>query len=184
MLRFKKAHGATWELIFYHDITNGDIFDDNLALLSNDAKRFSIIGTINDNFKHNGYFEYLLEYPEVPGYVQWKQSIDIARTTSTQTSEDIGFRKIHSDYKYFHGLSRSTESTATTFDGSPATIGYWFSIGAKAYYCGVAFAGPCYKTSTNGVHFCYLWIRVPPRYVCSVSLNRNGIPRSALAILP
>ena len=183
MLRFKKDHGATWELIFYHDYTAGDKFNDDLALLSNDEKRFSIIGLINENFRHNGYYEYLLEYPEVPGYIQWRQSIDIASTTSTQTSKDIGFIKLHADYPGFEGLSRSTEPAATTFDGTPGSYGYWYSVGAKVDYFGTQFPGPEYAGQRDGVHYCKLWIRVPPRYLYSPSLKRNTFSKSALVIM-
>ena len=164
MLRFRKAYGATWELIFHHNMTKGETFNDSSALFNNETNAFSIIGLINDNFKSGGYFEYLLDFPEHNIYLRWKQKIHISNTNKNQNSADIGFKKIHVDDNGFKGLSRSTESGATVFDGSPGSKGYWYSVGAK---CGFnnpyRFAGVLDVNTSK----CSLWIRIPPRVIAS-----------------
>ena len=182
MSHVKKQYGATWTLIFYHDITTGKLFDSTTALLINNEYQFSIIGTINSNFKANNYYEYLLEYPELVGYNRWKQKIDLASTTTAQKSSDIGYKGIHIDFNNgsWGGLSRSLSTSKTVFDGSPG-IGdeynsFWYSIGALTdYYSKNQFPGPPRGENSIGVHKCYLWLRIPTRYLLSRSYKRSNI---------
>ena len=115
MLR-KFEYGAEWTLIFYHDSSNGDWFDEETALdyynKEENFYQFSIIGQVKNRFKSpNNNYEYLLEYPECNGskYNRWIQSIDIASTDSNQTSEDIGYIPINIDFPNhdFGGIARS-----------------------------------------------------------------------------
>lgn len=182
MLRFKKAHGALWELIFFHNVTEGTnlYFDDSSALNNNEENKFSIIGFINEAFRINGCYEYLLEYPEHGEYLIWQQTIHISNTTAQQTAADIGYKKKHQNYEGFKGLSRSTNSHATVFDGSPGTDGFYFSIGAK---CEFAYSNRFAGVPLNAEYptrICYLWIRVPPKFLLSRCTNNQYLHKSML----
>ena len=164
---YKEQYRAGWKLIYFHDILLGgsdSLFNVETALQIDTEDRYSIIGTITERYKTNGYYEYLLEYPERNGYNRWRQTIDIASTKPEQTKDDIEFKKIHLDFPggSFGGLSRST-SINTIFDGSPGVGGtetdYWFSIGPTAlYYQKIQFPGP--PNGAIGVTKCFLWIKL------------------------
>ena len=94
----KNEFGAIWQLLFYHDTSTGKFFDDTTINFVNDEFRYSTIGGISQSYKVNGYFEYLLEYPDEPHYNRWKQRINLKDTTNMQTSEDIGYKPIHIDF--------------------------------------------------------------------------------------
>ena len=185
MIQLKKKYGALWQLIFYHDISGG-LFDANTALVSNEEKRFSAIGMVTSSFKQNNYYEYLLEYPSFSGYNRWQQKITIADTTSSQTKEDIGYKKIHVDFseKDWGGIARSSQSQ-TIFDGSPGVNGnYWYSIGATQYYCNkIQFPGLCYASNTDGVQNVSLWIRIPQKYQCTFKYRNYEANRFALMLI-
>jgi hypothetical protein len=185
MIKLKRQYGALWELIFYHDITGG-LFSASAALCSNNEKLYSIIGMIGDDYKNGEYFEYLLEYPEVPGYNRWKQKIAIANTTPGQTSADIGYKGVKIDFSdaQWGGIARSTTTCCTVFDGSPGdNNGFWYSIGATAYYDSrTQYPGPVYASQTDGVKYSLLWIRVPPRLLISCSHKHNFISNCLLFI--
>ena len=166
----KVFDGANWLLIYYHNSETGLFFDNDSASFINNEYQYSIIGSITERFKHNGNFEYLLEYPEQNGFNRWKQKIHISDTNELQTPEDIGYTPVHIDFtqKYnnigFGGLSKSN-SIRTVFDGSPAngasSDNYWFAIGPKEkYYNKNQFPGPYYGEYADGVTKCYLWIRI------------------------
>ena len=185
MIQLKKKYGALWQLIFYHDISGG-LFNASTALVSNEEKRFSAIGMVTSSFKQNNYYEYLLEYPGFSGYNRWQQKIAIADTTSSQTKEDIGYKKIHIDFSeyYWGGITRSSESQ-TIFDGSLGVNGYyWYSIGATEYYCNkIQFPGLFYASDDDGVQNVSLWIRIPQKYQCTFKYRNYETNRFALMLI-
>ena len=170
---FKYKFSAAWQLIFFHNSTTGLFFDETKIQSIDDDHRYSIMGSINEKYKRNGYFEYLIEYPEVPGYNRWKQQKSIADTEVSDNATDIGFKPIHIDFHNretpFEGLSKSN-TRYTIYDGSPAkgasNSGFWFSIGATGKYNQKnQFPGPYYGTVEDGVTLCYLWIKVCDAFV-------------------
>lgn len=185
MLWFKREHGALWELIFFQNVTEeaNAYFTDTSVLNINEKKRFSIIGLINERFRYKGYYEYLLEYPEYKGYIRWKQAIDIASTTSTQTSEDIGFKDVHHDFNGFKGLSRSTVSGATVFDGTPGETGFFYSIGAKCSYINSNQIAGVPLESKYPTRITYLWIRIPCNINPTGCNSQRRMPNTILLLI-
>ena len=190
MIQLSRKYGALWQLIFYHDISGG-LFNNETALCNNEPKKFSTIGMITADFQHGGYYEYLLQYPEVPGYNRWKQKIAIADTTMEQKSDDIGYKKVHIDFGKLDwgGLSRSLSTCCTVFDGSPgignANNWYWYAIGSTAYYSQKKLIpGPGNDEYPDGytVNYVYLWIRVPPKMICSLNNHRKSLLTSLLFV--
>ena len=141
-------------------------FDNDTALNVENEYQYSRIGMINNKYKHFGYYEYLLEYPEYKGFNRWKQAYHMAETNQQQTSEDLDYHKVEAHYTNgsFGGLSRSLSYRNTTFDGSPGIgsdqVRFWYAIAPYTYYKQEQnrFPGP----SPHTVTLCYLWIRVYP----------------------
>ena len=158
---------AEWLLIFYHDISTDKYFTHNTIFLVNTTYTYSILGSIHENYKINGFYEYLLEYPDEPNYNRWKQRVNIKDTTNTQTSKDIGYKPIHIDFApqdgEFGGIARSDKPAEAIFDGTPGVAGHWFTIGALEHYISHYqmagfYNGVDYKV---GVRKVKLWIRIP-----------------------
>ena len=157
---------ANWLLIFYHNIITDEYFTNDTIFLVNTTYTYSILGSIHENYKINGFYEYLLEYPDDPHYNRWKQRVNIKDTTNTQTSKDIGYKPIHIDLVpkdgEFGGIARS-DSIEAIFDGTPGVAGHWFTIGALVhfishYQMAGYYNGVDYKV---GVRKVKLWIRIP-----------------------
>ena len=75
LVHITKKNGINWLLIFYHNTKNQDYFVvESLFLFSNTPTMFSLWGLITEEFKIDGYYEFLLEYPDYDGFNQWKQS--------------------------------------------------------------------------------------------------------------
>ena len=165
----KYAHGAHWLLIFYHYSKNGNFFDNETAYKIDDEDRFSIIGMISPRFMYDNYYEYLLEYPQVPGYNQWKQKKHIAETEPEQTALDIEYKPVHESFTSgnFSGMSKSLAYKDTAFDGSPGIGGdnnyFWYAIGSFKTYKQFdnEFPGPYPVYGKGAVDTVFLWIRIP-----------------------
>ena len=54
--------------IFYQKIKNEEEF-----LHCEEENKYSILEFISYEFKEDGYYEFLLEYPKISGYNDWKQ---------------------------------------------------------------------------------------------------------------
>ena len=68
---FKRLKGKEWRIIFRHkSYENNPVFFTNDLVLNstNDSERYSILGYVDDSFRINGAFEFLLEYPEYHTY--------------------------------------------------------------------------------------------------------------------
>ena len=86
LITVKFHEGRPFLKIFYQ-FTNvsSDYFHENDDFeYINEKNKFSIIKYINLQFKYNGCYEFLLEYPSVEGYNRWKQ-----RLFPTETDEGL-----------------------------------------------------------------------------------------------
>ena len=107
----------SWSLVFHHEYDAGLFRSKRDALFSTKKGRFSVLGKINENFKVNGKFEFLLEYPPFSGYNQWYQTIN---PIHAKPNEENGYEEISCTWKVneWHGLSLSN-NTFCLIDGSP-----------------------------------------------------------------
>ena len=171
-LKFKIDHGKKWLKIFYHNSINDEWFNtDEEFFYCTEDNKYSIFEYITNEFKIEGFYEFLLEYPSVDGYNNWKQKIfpteafeslnsDITYSCSTEEGLFCSWTG-----KSWKGLTRSSESSSSVLDGSFSTKNYWFTIGSKKYYnTPKKFPGPAGgNAGSEGttVSEVYLWIRVP-----------------------
>ena len=76
--QFKTFEDVQWLKIFHHDCSEGEFFNPESPELLNvhTKNRFSILYVINNRFKINDKYEFLLEYPEENKYNHWRQSFN------------------------------------------------------------------------------------------------------------
>ena len=126
-----------WLKVFYHNTTFGDYFSSlDEALDSHTAQKFSILGTIDDSFRVNGKFEFLLEIPGKHGYNRWRQIINPKDTTSATDGEANEYEEIKISWreKFYGGLAKNN-ADSTYFDCSAGDdLYWWYPIGATRYY--------------------------------------------------
>ena len=133
-----KFHDGRPFLKIFYQYTNSssDFFqpDDDFEFI-NTRNKFSIFKYINHEFKYNGYYEFLLEYPSVDGYNRWLQSVF---PTETNDSSAIGYLETKSSCswtgKYWGGLFKSSVPTYTYLEGSTDSEKFWFAIGSKKFF--------------------------------------------------
>ena len=167
-LEFKYFLNKRWLKIFHHNASGGIYFDTvEEALYTNKPQKFSIIGLITPEFKNNDYYEFLLEYPEVEGYNNWKQKL-FPRDVSESLNMNSGYTCDESQGcacswtgKYWKGLSRSSKTSDALLDGSFTEDHWWFAIGATNGYANeISFPGPAGGTAGDfkPVYEVILWI--------------------------
>ena len=142
----------TWVLIFHHNSSNKDFFrNKNEALFSTKKNKFSLFGRINDYFKIDGKYEFIIEYPQISRFYQWTQTknpIDAA------AYEDIGFIPNETGYGSFKGLALSSAPLNTFLDATVTSGDWYIAIGAyQSWYTDRCFpgpydpsSGPCFNT--------------------------------------
>ena len=121
----KYVYGRKWQLIFFHNSVNKVFFDKakNEAFCINTSQKFSILGSLTNNFRIRGRFEFLIEYPEIKDEnkeiyrIHWLQ-----KSNPIQSNEEtnLGFIPIHvleNNYP-FQGLRLSSADTLTFIDGN------------------------------------------------------------------
>ena len=155
----KTEFKENWIKIFHHNSQNGDFFiNSNEVLFSNKTNKYSILGYINDSWKINNSFEFLLEYPQLIGYNRWKQSLHPKDNPEIgDNNKAIGYEAINITWKEqkWGGLVKSNPGDQTFIDGSCGSIGhYWYSIGLYVSFNG-GIPGPNYIVVNEVI----LWIR-------------------------
>ena len=157
----KTQYGVRWELIFYQN--NNSLFTKEDVLFHNSTHRFSILNTLSDRSKINGYFTFHLEYPQ-DLIIQWKQTVNPIYTYPGQT--DVGYKPINipSNCRRFSGLAQSTDSSLTFLDGvlGDTTIQWWYAIGTFQYFSFYSIPGipNCSAERCYGVEWVKLWLFV------------------------
>ena len=87
-----------------------------------------MLSRIDDSFKIQQFFEFVLVYPELQDYLQWNQTVN---PIHAQPNTDNGYQRIRNPFTdgySFSGLSLSN-SSATLIDGSPFEASWFYGIG-------------------------------------------------------
>ena len=159
---FKVFDNRKWLLVFRHKFeTNADLFSKESEVLFHESKnKFSILGAIDESFRSNGVYEFLLEYPEVEGFNHWTQTKNPA--TCPPNTEN-GYKGINITWNTYgwHGLSRSDPTSGAFIDGSPFSEGWFYAIGQNANWFNaipafVNYYDPNYTKTCEVL----LWIRI------------------------
>ena len=157
--RFKRYNESNFVLIFYQNYPFSGLFHSdqecNKSLLKN---KYSIIGLIDDKYRINEYFHFLLEYPELSAKLEFKQKLPI-----TSTSSNVQAISYNKTYNNFHGLAVSGDKNSTCFDGTPgAMTSLWFyAIGMKTKYEGYQIPGPQFVNNNTFINVkkVLLWMK-------------------------
>ena len=186
-VHIKYEFGVPWLKIFYHNSTNCAFFTKESEIQYIDtAEKFSLLGRITNEFKLEGSYEFLLQYPEVKGYNRWKQTSYILETTGSTTGYEANQEDISWSMSYWKGLARTTTTSETFIDGSFNSGWYWYSLGAKGGYSSKnRFPGPS-TSYGNGpsVLEVYLWIRVNNDLVASlISKSKKQFLRKSVKLV-
>ena len=163
IFHIKKEYGKYWLKVFYHNSKEGQWFAESEIQEMYSHNKFSILGLVRD-LKFFDYYEFLLEYPTVEGYNNWRQKI-FPLDASQNTNDSIQYNddSMHISWSlHWGGLSNSSSSIETILDGCQDG-NYWFSIGAKKPYQDTSnkFPGPATESERYEVQEVYLWIRIP-----------------------
>ena len=116
-----------WVKIYYLNSTNKVFFKNKEeALFSLNKNKYSILGKINDKFKKDGYFEFLLQYPHNKAYAIWKQRVN---PIEADHNTDIGFEMVENiNFTGFDGLALS-KNEYSLLDGMTRSELWYFAVG-------------------------------------------------------
>ena len=182
---YMNRNGAKWLLIFNHDLekSNYRFFPSrDAALYSNDENMFSRLSQINELSIINNKYEFILEYPPLPDYIQWTQDLNPITTFESNTSNsslNINIKHIQG-YSKFRGLMRSTVEMSL-LDGDGNDLGlYFYSVGTVSYGEGNSLPGP-YKENGGSLSSkqCKLWLRIS-HFIATC--QKNFLPINLLLI--
>jgi len=147
----KVAYGATWLKVFMHDSSSGQYFlSYSEALNSNGLYKFSILGEIDDKYKNNGKFEFLLEYPQFNKYNRWKQTYNPKDNPEVSGNKATGYEPVSIYYsgQFWGGLVKSSDSR-TAFDGSAGHENWFYALGSYSSWGSPnQFPGPALDDTT------------------------------------
>ena len=150
------VEGSTWARIFHHNSTNEFFFKEKSAKFSLNKDTFSLLSRIDDDFKHDDMFEYILEYPEPKSILHWKQD---KNPIYLKYNDEYNIEKLDNteSFESFYGLTLSGGSS--TFLSGSAKDGIWcFAIGAYSYFTSKnRFPGP---RTGKGYTLVNLYIRI------------------------
>ena len=191
--KIKFFNNKRWLLLFYQNIytINDFIKEESEFLYVNQRTKFSIFKFINEDFKYDNFYEFLLEYPSLEGYNQWKQGLFPLDCNESEGDKTVDFQADSSTLSWsylFKGLISSSAVSDTFLDGSVDNDKWWYSIGAKRAYTKQLFPGPATKGESGiSLSTVYLWIYIPPKLfqmffysTCNIKIQIFNIINNAL----
>ena len=166
---YKSINDVLWMLIYFYNSDSDDYFVGSSDALYSpcsspsgyNCNKYSIIGSIDDNYRINDKFEFLLEYPSLAGFNQWLQTINLANETETFITEgkpSTEYEPISINFhtRYCGGLVKNLNPN-TDIDGSTHHE-YWYYSIAPYKYNKKQYPGP----NLYDIYMTYLWLRVNP----------------------
>ena len=168
----KSQFGVSWIQVFYHDSTISKAwFNSSSVEFINEEGKYSILCKL-ESFRIHGYFEFLLEYPEHPGFNRWKQTSNPTISHTVTGYSPIG--KLTWTQNNWNGLALSSDSSCF-IDGSPEKGDWYYSIGQYEQWIFGSLAGPIYHNESNSyTSKVYLWCRIPVPHTFSKSFHIKG----------
>ena len=193
---FHSFFGAQWLKVFYHRPGDNKLIFENEQQLKNinDKQRYSILGELNENYRINDKYEFLLYYPDISKFNWWRQSkLPYDETEKEGMGHADGYENVSISMtdNYWGGLVKQGISLITEkedcgyecsfIEGSVGDAQYYYSIGLRKPIATV----PAENTWVTDV---YLWIRIlgvnPSILFSKNSLNQlNYLPLMSLFLL-
>ena len=174
----KSYRGSEWYLLFHHfSSSQNPVFFSNEeeAKFSSTENKYSVLSSLNDQFLFNGKFEFLLEYPSLNSFLQWKQSVNPLFAPTDSTAESVGFSPIDVDsYPIFQGLKY--RGSVTLIRGiCNIKCGWHFAIGCMNNDYSPNFPGPHDGVNYFMVNEANLWVRISSSRLISCRTSWNTI---------
>ena len=157
--------------VFHHYAESGELFENESEALScNLPNKYSILSEITDEYKINGKFEFLINYPNESRYFRWRQlnnPVEELEVENISTAE--GFESIYpSDLpNKWGGLVRTNITyegkISSLLDGNPGSDFWYFAIGMYKDNTWESYGFPAYQEDLP-TNYTSLWMRVPEPY--------------------
>ena len=174
---------SSWFLIFRHNITEGGVFKSKEeAKFSLKKGKFSLLSKVDDSFKVEDKFEFLLRYPPYDGYQHWTQKTNPLYSPPGVENHYAPIQCSWSDSSW-HGLSLSSDAN-TLIDGSPFDNTWFYSIGMVYLYNKLP--GPRWEESITGGDFneVNLYLRLKdPSFAEGIWLSLNCSCRNSYSFI-
>ena len=167
---YKTFQNAFWIRIFFHDLSKSSFFSNqNESISSTGENKFSALGELTALSAIKGYYEFLLEYPDINYQLRWQQTA-LPTVTKKSLGADIGLKIKFCTHQteYFIGLMLSNNSFSY-LDGSNLYLdNYRYSIGTiyyqddddNAYIPGPVLMVTDQNYKTINVNQVSLWLRI------------------------
>ena len=154
-------------LIFHQNTFTKDWFTTEEEFLeTNTFHKYSILKYINDEFKTENVFEFIMDYPEVGKFGRWTQS---KNPLETEQNENVLISEKGSTWDRelsFIGLHQSSVKTACFLEGTNETnpeIGndwWYYAIGQKTEWINNILASFDFDSKKYSIHQVYLWLKI------------------------
>ena len=170
---FKLEKDSLWLLLFHHNLTKSRYFADTnegKKIFNYDGGMYSIIYSLNNRYRINGKFEFLLEYPAEKLYNHWRQSKNPLYQKAYNMQNVTGYEEIEIQMRdcewgglFYHGES---SLIAGSRDGR-----YHYAIGCMSdEYNGYIPGRSMSSTVVN------LWVKSPTNFVeCTLQTKKHRI---------
>ena len=175
-----------WHLVFQHNSQKAGFFGElSRAKYSHKNNLFSVLGRINDLYKINGYFEFILVYPELKDYIQFEQDKNPLYTKNTDTFD---CHISHFNWKHlqpFQCLTRSNFSK-TLLEGQRTIHTWYYAIGllkAETDYPD-AIPGPGWNVSNTIIHEVSMFMKIIDKSLIRRLYLMNSLFRQRISFLP
>lgn len=159
-------------LIFFDNCSGKSYLENETAALSiNQKNKYSILSQLNDALRVKGKYEFILEWPSLKMFYQWRQTNNpVYEYEKNGVYKAEGFEPLYNgskDSTCWGGLVRTTikfsNNINSLLDGCPGTSYWYYSIGMyKTVYS--QFYNTGYPTTYgrgSGTDLVYLWVRYP-----------------------
>ena len=179
---------SNWLLLFYQNSPNGENHFANegeaLYFVGNDNK-YSILSCLNPKFKIRGFYEFMIEYPDLNAHNRWKQKVnplDITEDFKEQVVSGYTPIDVQFNNNSWGGLIRTGKvfhysEPPSLLNGSPGVNYWYFAIGVYQgityyydphlqYYSNIPGPG----VPTNSV---ILWLRLAKNSDCTIQTIRT-----------
>ena len=157
----KNQYGASWVKLFFHHVDSSeDLFEKGEdALDVFNEKQYSILLEASQ-WPHDQPYEFLLQYPELPGFNRWKQkNFPLNESDISGKSNVEGFHNISCSWtqNYWGGLQKG--NNCTLLEGTVGRDNWYYSIGTIRN-CDSNWV-TCFPGPNGCVYTVYLWMRIP-----------------------
>jgi len=194
---YKRFGGASWLLIFYHNVKLGGLFQNEAEARANDNPyKFSLLDEIKDDerFKYDGKYEFLIHFSGKKGFNRWRQSnFPLNEDDNKASGETVdGYENVSISWtdKLWGGLAKTVNYSGKCIpcllDGSIGAINYHYAIGN--YGCNNQYIDSTPSNDLVGVNEVALWVRVSSIQInapltCRIKTTMNKLISIAIILI-